>query len=99
MKFEEKVIELMKQEGLSQKQLAEKINVTEASISRYLKGERVPRIDVIVKLANVFNVSIEYLQGIKEVDEYEDIKRIVARNSNKMTEQQKMELARILLKD
>lgn len=99
MKFEEKVIELMKQEGLSQKQLAEKINVTEASMSRYLKGERVPRIDVIVKLANVFNVSIEYLQGIKEVDEYEDIKRIVARNSNKMTEQQKIELARILLKD
>ena len=99
MKFEEKVIELMKQEGMSQKQLAEKINVTEASMSRYLKGERVPRIDVIVKLANVFNVSIEYLQGIKEVEEYEDIKRIVARNSNKMTEQQKMELARILLKD
>lgn len=99
MKFTDIIVELMKQEGLSQKELAEKINVTEASMSRYIKGERIPRIDVLVKLANVFNVSIEYLQGLKEVDDFNEIKRIVARNSKKMTDQQKMELAKMLLKD
>lgn len=99
MKFTDIIIELMKQEGLSQKELAEKINVTEASMSRYIKGERIPRIDVLVKLANVFNVSIEYLQGLKEVDDFNEIKRIVARNSKKMTDEQKMELAKMLLKD
>ena len=62
------IVELMKQEGLSQKELAEKINVTEASMSRYIKGERIPRIDVLVKIASVFNVSIEYLLGLKELD-------------------------------
>lgn len=99
MKFTDIIVELMKQEGLSQKELAEKINVTEASMSRYIKGERTPRIDVLVKLANVFNVSIEYLQGLKEVDDFNEIKRIVARNSKKMTDEQKMELAKMLLKD
>lgn len=99
MKFTDIIIELMKQEGLSQKELAEKINVTEASMSRYIKGERIPRIDVLVKLANVFNVSIEYLQGLKEVDDFNEIKRIVARNSKKMTDEQKMELTKMLLKD
>ena len=39
MKFTDIIVELMKQEGLSQKELAEKINVTEASMSRYIKGE------------------------------------------------------------
>lgn len=99
MKFTDIIIELMKQEGLSQKELAEKINVTEASMSRYIKGERIPRIDVLVKLSNVFNVSIEYLQGLKEVDDFNEIKRIVARNSKNMTDAQKMELAKMLLKD
>lgn len=99
MKFTDIIIELMKQEGLSQKELAEKINVTEASMSRYIKGERIPRIDVLVKLANVFNVSIEYLQGLKEVDDFNEIKRIVARNSKNMTDEQKIELAKMLLKD
>ncbi len=99
MDFCERVIQLMKQEGLTQKELAEKINVTEASVSRYLKGERVPRIDVLVKLSNVFNVSIEYLQGLKEVDDYEEIKNIVARNSSKMTADQRYELAKLLMKD
>lgn len=99
MKFTDIIVELMRQEGLSQKDLAEKINVTEASMSRYIKGERIPRIDVLVKLANVFNVSIEYLQGLKEVDDFNEIKRIVARNSKNMTDEQKMELAKMLLKD
>lgn len=99
MEFTVIIVELMKQEGLSQKELAEKINVTEASMSRYIKGERIPRIDVLVKLANVFNVSIEYLQGLKEVDDFNEIKRIVARNSKKMTDEQKIELAKMLLKD
>lgn len=99
MKFTDIIVELMKQEGLSQKDLAEKINVTEASMSRYIKGERIPRIDVLVKLANVFNVSIEYLQGLKEVEDFNEIKRIVARNSKNMTDEQKMELAKMLLKD
>lgn len=99
MEFTDVIIELMKQHGLTQKELSKKINVTEASMSRYVKGDRIPRIDVLVKLADVFNISIEYLQGLKEVNEFDEIKQIVARNSKNMTNEQKIELAKMLLKD
>lgn len=92
--------DLMKERNMTQKELADKINVTEASISRYIKEERIPRIDVLVNIARVFNVSVEFLKGIDEVDcEFEKIKRIVARNSDSMTAEQKKELALMLLKD
>lgn len=91
--------DLMKESNMTQKELATKINVTEASMSRYLKDERIPRIDVLVNIARVFNVSVEYLKGIDEVDDFDKIKRIVARNASSMTEEQKYELAKMLLKD
>ena len=33
---------------------------------RYINGERIPRIDVVSKIASVFNVSLDYLLGISE---------------------------------
>lgn len=91
-----KIIQLMKQEGMTQKELAEKINVTEASMSRYLKDKRLPRIDVLANIAKVFNVSIEFLQGEDEVNEVCEIKRLVARNATNMSQEEKMELIKIL---
>ena len=37
--------------GLSQRDLAKKIGVTEASISRYVKGDREPKFETIIKIA------------------------------------------------
>ena len=91
-----KIVQLMKQEGMTQKELADKINVTEASMSRYLKDKRIPRIDVLANIAKVFNVSIEFLQGEDEVNEVCEIKRLVARNATNMTQEEKIELIKIL---
>lgn len=60
----EKIFELMKKENLTQKELARKIGVTEASMSRYLKGEREPKIKVLIKIAHEFGVSTDYLLGL-----------------------------------
>ena len=38
--------------GLSQRDLAKKIGVTESSISRYVKGDREPKFEIIVKIAS-----------------------------------------------
>lgn len=54
--------------GLTQKQLADKIGITKAVISYYELQERQPSPDVIIKLANVFHVSADYLLGINDVD-------------------------------
>ncbi len=54
--------------GLTQKQLADKIGITKSVISYYELQERQPSPDVIIKLANVFHVSADYLLGIDDVD-------------------------------
>lgn len=90
---------LMEERKMTQKELAAAINVTEASMSRYLKDERIPRIDVLVNIARIFNVSVEYIKGIDEIDSFSKIKMVVTRNSSFLTPEQKNELIRMLLKD
>ena len=52
--FQERVKELMIRENVNQKTLAERSGVSEASLSRYLKGTTQPRMDVLVNIANAF---------------------------------------------
>lgn len=56
--------------GWSQEELASKIGTTKATISRYEKGLREPRIDTLCALADksVLDVSIGYLQGYESKD-------------------------------
>lgn len=63
MKFNERIKTIMKDQGLTQKELATRANITEASMSKYLSGERTPRIDVVVNLANALNVTVDDLIG------------------------------------
>lgn len=92
-----KISELLKERGLTQKTLAQKIGVTEAVISRYISGEREPKPEVLANIATSLHTTSDYLLGIEE-DEYNhrQIKRIIARNSAMMTEQEKKELINAL---
>lgn len=53
--------ELRKKKKLSQLRLATELNTTQNTISRYETGEREPGIKDLIKLADYFNVSIDYL--------------------------------------
>jgi len=53
--------ELRKEKGISQLKLAMDINTNQNTISRYETGEREPGINELIKLANYFDVSIDYL--------------------------------------
>lgn len=57
--------ELRLQAGLTQKDLAAKIGVTKSVISYYELSERSPSPEVLIKLANIFHVSTDYLLGIE----------------------------------
>lgn len=46
---------------LTQKQLAEMSGLTEAGISRYISGERLPRIDILLRIATALNCTLDYL--------------------------------------
>lgn len=59
--FDYTIDKLLKENGLKQKDLADAIDVTDSSISKYCSGERIPKVDVIKKIADYFDVSIDYL--------------------------------------
>lgn len=46
---------------ISQKQLAENTGLTEAGISRYISGQRLPRLDILLKIADALNCTLDYL--------------------------------------
>lgn len=55
---------LRKQCGLSQLQVAEKLYVTRSAYANYEQGTRRPGADIIEKLAELYNVSPDYLLGV-----------------------------------
>lgn len=61
MTFQTKLLKLRQEFNLSQKQLAEKIGVSQASINYWEKGQRTPSIDAVQKLADFFKIPISEL--------------------------------------
>ncbi len=56
-----KIKELRTQRKISQKQLAEHLNVTQVQISKYELGKNEPDLETLSKIAKYFNVSIDYI--------------------------------------
>lgn len=57
----DKIKALRKGAHYTQKELAERLNVTKTSVSAYERNIRQPSIDVIISIARVFNISTDYL--------------------------------------
>lgn len=67
IKVVENIKLLMKSENLTQMQLASKIHVGQSTISEWLTGKNEPSIESLWKLADFFDVSVDYLIGRKEI--------------------------------
>ena len=61
MRFEEKIVELRKQKGLSQEELAEQLGVSRQAVSRWELGQTLPDIPNLLQLCELFGVSADYL--------------------------------------
>ncbi|WP_309304462.1 helix-turn-helix domain-containing protein [Brevibacillus laterosporus] len=61
--FGKRIAELRKKRGYSQVNFAAKINVSKSTVGMWETGDREPDSDTLGKLANFFNVSIDYLLG------------------------------------
>ena len=61
MKFYEKLIILRKKTLLSQEALAEKLNVTRQTISKWELGQSKPDMDKLIEMSKLFNVNIDVL--------------------------------------
>ena len=99
MDWRGKIIDLMKERDISQKELAKMSGVTESSVSRYLKGNQRPRMDILVNFAKALNVKTEYLLDDDEKCEsaYSVIATAIARNGNKLTPEEKNELISLII--
>ena len=64
--FSETLKNLRNKKGLTQTQLAEKLWLNKSIISAYENQQRMPSLDVLIKLSYEFNVSMEYLLGIRK---------------------------------
>lgn len=60
----EQIRELRNIRGISQIQLASKLGVTKQSISNWENDNILPSIEMLVKIANFFEVSTDYLLGL-----------------------------------
>lgn len=69
---------IRKQKGLSQEELAIRLNVVRQTISKWEKGLSVPDSDMLVKMADILEVSVGELLGSKITDE---------KNKDEITEQ------------
>lgn len=52
--------------GMTQRELAQRINVGNTTLSQYESGARVPSDEVKLKIATVFGVSVDYLLGVTD---------------------------------
>lgn len=56
-----------KEKGLTQRELADRVGVTEVSMSRYINGARVPSGPIVVNIAKALGISVDYLVGTSNV--------------------------------
>lgn len=94
---------LMEEKKISQKDLSALSRVSEASLCRYLKGENMPRMDVIINVAKALGVSQNYLLGGEDKNNqetpYVETRTVVMRNRGQLTDVEKAELIKILFGD
>lgn len=58
-KFRLKLRQLMDEKGMTQKELADKLYVSEATVSKYINGELMPSVRMAINISYALNVSID----------------------------------------
>lgn len=109
MEFNNKLYELRKQKGFSQEELANRLNVSRQTISKWEVGESTPDMEKLVAISDLFEVSIDELvkgeepklaepsEQIVKSELYSDIKEQVLTVDNKKKAKKGIKIAGIIL--
>lgn len=76
--FSKRLKKLQKESGFNQKQFAEKMGTTPKTLRKYLNAENLPTVALIIKIAKTFEVSTDWLLGVKEPQKSETEKTVTA---------------------
>ena len=85
-----------KAKGLSQEEMAVKLNVVRQTVSKWENGLSVPDADVLLDIAQLLDVSVEQLLGIAPDNKNENLAEELAKLNEQLAEKNKME-KRLLL--
>lgn len=100
--FAERLKKLRKEQGYTQQQLANLLGYSKSAISMYENGEREPELSVIQKIANILDVDTGELVGnvihaeSPSLSPFQNIEKLIARNGNMLTEEERDRLIELL---
>jgi transcriptional regulator with XRE-family HTH domain len=66
--FAKKLCELRMSQGLSQKELAEMLQISNKAVSKWENADAKPSIEILIQLSKIFNTSIDDMLSIKKTD-------------------------------
>ena len=91
MEFSERLKTLRKEAGLTQVDVAEKLGISPPAYASWERGVKKPTQDNLVKIAQVLNVSVDYLVGNSDntEDELDNIELLFRMNSKGLTDEEK----------
>ena len=91
MEFSERLKELRKQAHLTQVELASKLGIVQSSYADWERGKKKPTQENLVKIAQILNVSVDYLVGNSEEknDELDNIELLFRMNSKGLSDEEK----------
>ena len=82
--FAKRITSLRENKNLYQKDIARIFNVEQATVSNWEKGKRIPDSDMLIKLANFFGVSVDFLLGNEqkksEEEEIETLRQLLIKS-------------------
>mgnify|MGYP000752062887 CR=1 FL=1 len=92
MEFSERLKNLRKQAHLTQVDVAEKLGISQPAYASWERGVKRPTQENLVKIAQILNVSIDYLVGNsdgKKENELDNVELLFRLNSKGLTEEEK----------
>ena len=92
----DKIINLRKKSGMSQEDLAGKLNVSRQSVSKWESAQSIPDLDKIIQMSSIFGVSTDFL--LKDEIELEDTSALVDTEPDSITRRVSMEQANDFIK-
>lgn len=91
MEFSERLKKLRKDAGLTQVDVANKLGISQPAYASWERGIKKPTQDNLVKIAQILNVSVDYLVGNSQetLDELDNIELLFRMNSKGLTNEEK----------
>ena len=91
MEFSERLKKLRKKARLTQVDIARKLGISQQAYASWERGIKKPTQENLVKIAQILNVSVDYLVGNSEerTDELDNIELLFRMNSKGLTDEEK----------